>query len=86
MILRSAALVGLLSSVTQVVANVAPDITTIAEGYNYIAKLPCIECPYLYQDTSKGEDGPWTGRIDNNALVHLTVYLNDNHRTNTRSS
>ncbi|KAF1359727.1 hypothetical protein EJ07DRAFT_178183 [Lizonia empirigonia] len=69
MILRSATLVGLLSSVTQVVANVAPDITTIAEGYNYIAKLPCIECPYLYQDTSKGEDGPWTDRIDNNALL-----------------
>lgn len=69
MILRSIALIELLSAVAQVLANVAPDITTIAEGYNYIAKLPCIDCPYLYQNTTTGENGPWTERIDENALL-----------------
>jgi hypothetical protein len=69
MVLRFAYLISLLSVVTQVIADVTPAITTIAEGYNYIAKLPCIDCPYLYQDTSTGENGPWAERVDENALV-----------------
>jgi hypothetical protein len=59
----------LLNAVARTVADIAPEITTVVEGYNYIAKLPCIDCPYLYQDTSAGENGPWTSRIDNNALL-----------------
>ncbi|UPX17445.1 uncharacterized protein EKO05_0007798 [Ascochyta rabiei] len=69
MILKPAVLAGLLSVVTQVLADVAPEVTTIAGGYNYIAKLPCIGCPYLYQDTSTGENGPWASRVDDNALL-----------------
>jgi hypothetical protein len=69
MILRTATILGLLGAVSRVLADVAPDVTTLAEGYNYIAKLPCIDCPYLYQDTSNGENGPWTNRIDDNALL-----------------
>lgn len=69
MIPRVAALVGMLSAIARVSADVAPDMTTLAEGYNYIAKLPCVDCPYLYQDTSNGENGPWTDRIDDNALL-----------------
>lgn len=70
MIFRIAALLLLLLTFPNfIVAEVAPDITTVAEGYNLIAKLPCIGCPYLYQDTSKGKDEPWTERKDDNALV-----------------
>ncbi|KAF2628476.1 hypothetical protein BU25DRAFT_366258 [Macroventuria anomochaeta] len=69
MILRTIALIALFSAVAPVLADVAPDIITLVEGYNYIAKLPCIDCPYLYQDTSNGENGPWTDRIDENALL-----------------
>ncbi|KAF9692804.1 hypothetical protein EKO04_009168 [Ascochyta lentis] len=69
MVSSIALLAGLLGVVTQVLADVAPQITAIAEGYNYIAKLPCLDCPYLYQDTSTGEDGPWSYRVDNNALL-----------------
>ncbi|KAJ4376236.1 hypothetical protein N0V83_001519 [Neocucurbitaria cava] len=69
MIFRIAALFFALNSPNYVIAEVAPDITTIAEGYNLIAKLPCIACPYLYQDTSKGKDEPWTERKDDNALL-----------------
>jgi hypothetical protein len=52
-------------------AEVAPEITTVTEGYNFIAKIPCVGCPFLHQDTSKGirSDEPWTERKDENALV-----------------
>ncbi|KAF2470060.1 uncharacterized protein BDR25DRAFT_325778 [Lindgomyces ingoldianus] len=50
-------------------AGIAPEITTLEDGYNIIAKLPCLGCPFLFQDTSKGEDGPWTERDDDNALL-----------------
>lgn len=69
MILTTVALVGLLSAATEVLADIAPEIITLAEGYNYIIKLPCIDCPYLYQDTSKGKNGLWTDRVDESALV-----------------
>jgi|SRR5690242_15554553 len=69
MILRITALGALLSALTEVSAQVAPEITTLAEGFNYIAKLPCAACPFLYQDTSEGRNGPWIDRIDDNALV-----------------
>lgn len=69
MILRASTLVRILSVVAQVTADVAPGITTIAEGYSYIAKLPCKDCPFLYQDTSNGKTGPWTDRIEDNVLV-----------------
>jgi hypothetical protein len=52
-----------------VVAEVAPEITTVTDGYNLVAKIPCIGCPYLYQDTSKGSDEPWITKEDNSALV-----------------
>ena len=50
-------------------AEVAPEITVISEGYNVLAKLPCIGCAYLYQDTSTGKNEPWIERKDENALV-----------------
>ncbi|KAF2652779.1 hypothetical protein K491DRAFT_604169 [Lophiostoma macrostomum CBS 122681] len=50
-------------------AGVAPEITWVEEGYNLIAKLPCHGCPFLYQDTSKGEQEPWSERSDDNALL-----------------
>lgn len=52
-----------------VINTVAPEITTVAQGYNIIAKLPCVGCPFLYQDTSKGSDEGWTTRTDESALV-----------------
>ena len=52
-----------------VVAEVAPEITTVTEGYHFIAKIPCVGCPFLYQDTSKGIDELWAERKDENALV-----------------
>lgn len=69
MILRTAVLAALLCVLRGVAADVAPEITTLADGYNYIVKLPCVGCPYLYQDTSEGENGPWVDRIDDSALV-----------------
>jgi hypothetical protein len=59
-------------------AENAPEITIIAEGYNLIAKLPCVSCPFLYQDTIDGRDGVWKTREDDNALVRrrLAVWLN----------
>ncbi|KAF3046992.1 hypothetical protein E8E12_010059 [Didymella heteroderae] len=74
MIVRAIAIARILGLVARVSADVAPEITTLAEGYNYIAKLPCIDCPYLYQDTSNGENGPWMDRIDENVLL-LNVSL-----------
>jgi hypothetical protein len=58
-----------LTLLSNVVAEVAPEITTVTEGYNFVAKLPCVGCPFLYQDTSKGIDEPWTEREDQDALV-----------------
>lgn len=75
MILRIAALAGLLSALASVLADVAPEITTLADGYNYIVKLPCVDCPYLFQDTSEGANGPWIDRIDDNALVSTPSLL-----------
>lgn len=72
MILRIATLNFALELFRGVVAGVAPEITTVADGYNLIAKLPCIGCAFLYQDTSKGENEAWTERKDDNALVSST--------------
>jgi hypothetical protein len=69
MIFQVAPLVAAFAIVRYVAAEVAPEITTVAEGYNVIAKLPCIGCPFLHQDTSQGSDAPWTERKDDNALV-----------------
>ncbi|KAF1927584.1 uncharacterized protein M421DRAFT_421426, partial [Didymella exigua CBS 183.55] len=80
MILRAITVASLLGVAARVSADVAPDITTLAVGYNYIAKLPCVDCPYLYQDTSNGENGPWTDRIDNNALLlNISLPLDATH-------
>ncbi|KAF7674625.1 hypothetical protein GT037_007385 [Alternaria burnsii] len=64
-----APLIAAFAIVRFVAAEVAPEITTVAEGYNVIAKLPCIGCPFLHQDTSQGSDAPWTERRDDNALL-----------------
>tara|TARA_R110002003_G_scaffold235_14_gene17060 strand:- start:8861 stop:9070 length:210 start_codon:yes stop_codon:yes gene_type:complete len=69
MILRNALLFTLSSLLQHAVGQVAPEII-VAEGYNVIAKLPCTGCPFLYQDTSEGKDGPWKTRNDENALVN----------------
>ncbi|OAG10124.1 uncharacterized protein CC84DRAFT_1161125 [Paraphaeosphaeria sporulosa] len=50
-------------------AEVAPEVTVVEEGYNYIAKLPCAGCPFLFQDTSEGLNEPWSERVDDNALL-----------------
>ncbi|EFQ85480.1 hypothetical protein PTT_19598 [Pyrenophora teres f. teres 0-1] len=76
MILRIALLAPVLAFFQNpVIAEVAPEITTAAEGYNIIAKLPCIGCPYLYHDTSQGRDAGWSQRKDDNALVKPTTTL-----------
>ncbi|PSN65833.1 hypothetical protein BS50DRAFT_635044 [Corynespora cassiicola Philippines] len=49
--------------------EVAPEITAVEEGYNIVAKVPCEGCPFLWQDVSKGLDGPWEEREDGNALL-----------------
>jgi hypothetical protein len=69
MIFRIAPLVAAFAIIRYVAAEVAPEITTVAEGYNVIAKIPCIGCPFLHQDTSQGSDAPWAQRKDDNALV-----------------
>lgn len=66
---RTALLLAALNVFKYISAEVAPEIIPVIEGYNVIAKLPCIGCPYLYQDTSKGSNEPWTERNDKNALV-----------------
>ncbi|PVI01055.1 hypothetical protein DM02DRAFT_613923 [Periconia macrospinosa] len=50
-------------------AQVAPEITVVEEGYNVVAKIPCIGCPFVYQDTSKGENKGWASRHDQNSLL-----------------
>ncbi|KAH7132644.1 hypothetical protein B0J11DRAFT_522195 [Dendryphion nanum] len=52
-----------------VIAETAQDITWVQEGYTFIAKLPCIGCPFLYEDTSQGEKKPWSTKQDINALL-----------------
>jgi hypothetical protein len=80
MILEAINIASLLGVVARVSAEIAPEVTTLAEGYNYIAKLPCIDCPYLYRDTSNGENGPWTDRIDENALLlNISLPLDASH-------
>jgi hypothetical protein len=74
MILQIAPLAVILALVRCVAAEVAPEITTIAEGYSLIAKIPCLGCPFLHQDTSKGNDSPWAQRKDDNALVNNLGY------------
>ncbi|KAG9194283.1 hypothetical protein G6011_04318 [Alternaria panax] len=69
MIFRIAPLAAAFAIVCDVAAEIAREITTVAEGYNVIAKVPCIGCPFLYQDTSKGNDAPWIERKDDNALL-----------------
>jgi hypothetical protein len=54
-------------------ADIAPEITTVQDGYNLIAKVPCSGCPFLYQDTSKGSNEPWTERQHENALVRQSL-------------
>ncbi|KAF2126833.1 hypothetical protein P153DRAFT_433340 [Dothidotthia symphoricarpi CBS 119687] len=63
------AIVAALNLFKAVSAEIAPELTTVVEGYNVIAKLPCIGCPFLYQDTSKGSNEPWIKRKDKNALL-----------------
>ena len=69
MILRTVSLLAALALPQLGSAGVAPEVTVVEEGYNYIAKLPCLGCPYLFQDTSEGSNKPWTERKDDNALV-----------------
>jgi hypothetical protein len=69
MILRIVSLLLLPALSRLAVAEVAPEITVLEEGYNVIAKIPCLQCPFLFQDTSKGQDEGWAQREDNNALV-----------------
>lgn len=73
MILRILLLVVATLLLRNVQADVAPEITTLAEGYNIIAKLPCIGCPFLYQDSTNGQDEGWKVREDENALVSLKI-------------
>jgi len=69
MILRSATLIATCALWIGASAEIAPEITVISEGYNIIAKLPCVGCPFLYQETLEWRDGPWKTRDDDNALV-----------------
>ncbi|KAH7068221.1 hypothetical protein BKA63DRAFT_109689 [Paraphoma chrysanthemicola] len=69
MILRKPSWFALLALSQNVIAQIAPEITTVAPGYNLIAKLPCVGCPFMYQDTSAGQYGPWITREDGNALL-----------------
>ena len=77
MIFRIALLAAILAFARCGAAEVAPEITTVAEGYNVIAKIPCVGCPFLYQDTSKGNDAPWAQRKDDNALVNHPYFPGD---------
>lgn len=56
------------------IATVTPMITWVEDGYNFIAKLPCVSCPFLYQDTSKGEDQQWSERNAANSLVRRNLH------------
>lgn len=69
MILRILCLAIVTFVIRNVQAEVVPEVTTLAEGYNVVAKLPCIGCPFLYQDSASGQDEGWKVREDENALV-----------------
>lgn len=69
MMLRIAPLLASLSLFRRSSAEAAPEVTVVEEGFNYIAKVPCLGCPFLFQDTSKGLQEPWSERRDDNALV-----------------
>ncbi|KAH7380417.1 hypothetical protein DE146DRAFT_671398 [Phaeosphaeria sp. MPI-PUGE-AT-0046c] len=69
MILRITTFIVATLILSKVQAEVAPEITTLAEGYNVVAKLPCIGCPFLYQDSTSGQDEGWKVREDENALL-----------------
>jgi hypothetical protein len=69
MILRAASLLATFRLLYVASAEVAPEVTVVEDGYNYIAKLPCAGCPFLFQDTSEGSNEPWSEREDDNALV-----------------
>lgn len=69
MVLRAVSLLATLCLFGATSAEVAPEVTVVEEGYNYIAKLPCAGCPFLFQDTSEGSNEPWGERTDENALV-----------------
>ncbi|CAI6332761.1 unnamed protein product [Periconia digitata] len=57
-------------NVAQVVrAQVAPEITVVEDGYNVVAMIPCVGCPLVYQDTSKGKNKGWSTRQDQNSLL-----------------
>ncbi|KAF2278663.1 uncharacterized protein EI97DRAFT_371942 [Westerdykella ornata] len=69
MLWRTVFLSTALSLCSPSVARVAPMITWVEDGYNLIAKLPCVSCPFLYQDTSKGEDQRWSKKTAANSLL-----------------
>ena len=69
MILRIAPLLASLLLLRGSSAEAAPEVTVVEEGFNYIVKLPCLGCPFLFQDTSEGLQEPWSERRDDNALV-----------------
>ncbi|KAF2643988.1 hypothetical protein P280DRAFT_466696, partial [Massarina eburnea CBS 473.64] len=68
-IAAAAMLVGLGRSAKGDVAAIAPEITVVEEGYGVVVKMPCVGCPFLYQDTSLGEDAEWRERSDGNSLL-----------------
>ncbi|KAJ4305749.1 hypothetical protein N0V90_001280 [Kalmusia sp. IMI 367209] len=69
MIPRIAPLIAALTLLQLGSAEVAPEVTIVEEGYSLIAKLPCLGCPFLFQDTSEGLNEPWSERKDDNALL-----------------
>ncbi|KAH9866223.1 hypothetical protein J1614_008789 [Plenodomus biglobosus] len=82
MILRVASLIAFTATFVEYVdAEIAPEITTISDGYSIIAKLPCIGCPYLYQDpSSTDQNSPWVERKDENALLlNITLPFSSTH-------
>jgi hypothetical protein len=56
-------------------ADVAPEITVLAEGYNLIAKLPCVGCPFVYRDPLSTEYLGWKTREEENALVRRHQHI-----------
>ncbi|KAF2851806.1 hypothetical protein T440DRAFT_467579 [Plenodomus tracheiphilus IPT5] len=81
MIFRLASIFALISLLIEnVVAEVAPEITTVSDGYQFIAKVPCSGCPYLSQDTFKGQNEPWTENNNENAkLLNITLPFSSTH-------
>jgi len=78
MIVRTVLFAAALSQIMRSAAEIAPEITVVENGYNVVAKVPCLGCPFLFQDTSDGLNKPWTERKDNNALVHSRCLAADN--------